>query len=405
MSTLYIRHPARGEGEQALAQYALVADSGTVAQQGEGALRNMADVVASSRKVVVMLAASDVTLLQIKVPPLSTARLKVALPGLVEEHVLGDPADLVLVPAPVSAPDGTRTVAVVQRSWLAPIVKLLLDQGAHGVSALPAQLCLPLEPGTVSGAIRGGEITLRFAQFQGLGLDMTGAEPLVALQTARALAGDAPLTLYLPPAQLGEYQAIAAEAGPGVTLESNEWARWIDGSRTTTLDLVPGLGSAGSRAADWKRWRWPIALALLAFVVNIAGMNIEWLRMKREAEALRQSMMQTFRAAYPNETVILDPAAQMRKNISLAKTAQGEVSADEFVYLSAAFGEAMRSAGREAAIGSLEFRERALNVRLKPEANDPALVNQVKSALAARGLSLTETSAGVWQIRSTGAQS
>lgn len=405
MSTLYIRHPARGEGEHALAQYALVADSGTIAQQGEGALRNMADVMASSRKVVVMLAASDVTLLQVKVPPLSSARLKVALPGLVEEQVLGDPADLVLVPAPVSAPDGTRTVAVVQRSWLEPIVKLLLAQGAHGVSALPAQLCLPLEPGTVSGAIRGGEITLRMAQFQGLGLDMTGAEPLVALQTARALAGDAPLNLYLPPAQLGEYQAIAAEVGPGVTLAADDWSVWVDGSHTTSLDLVPGLGSAGARAADWKRWRWPVALALLAFVVNVAGMNIEWLRMKREAEALRQSMVTTFRAAYPNETVILDPAAQMRKNIAMAKAAQGEVSSNEFVYLAAAFGEAMRGAGREAAIGSLEFRESALNVRLKPEANDPALANQVKSALAARGLSLTETAAGVWQIRSTGAQS
>jgi len=294
---------------------------------------------------------------------------------------------------------------VVQRSWLEPIVKLLLAQGAHGVSALPAQLCLPVEPGTVSGAIRGGEITLRFAQFQGLGLDMTGADPMVALQTARSLAGDAPLTLYVNPAQLGEYQAIAAEAGPGVTLAADEWSNWIDGSHTTSLDLVPGLGSAGSRAADWKRWRWPIGLALLAFVVNIAGLNIEWLRMKREAEALRQSMTTTFRAAYPNETVILDPAAQMRKNIALAKAAQGEVSSDEFVYLAAAFGEAMRGAGREAAIGSLEFRERALNVRLKPEANDPALVNQVKSALSARGLSLTETAAGVWQIRSTGAQS
>ena len=405
MSTLYIRHPARGEGEHALAQYALVADGGKLVQEGEGALRNMADVVASSRKVVVLLAASDVTLLQVKVPPLSSARLKVALPGLVEEQVLGDPSDMVLVPAPVSAPDGTRTVAVVARSWLEPIVRMLIAQGAHAVSALPAQLCLPVEPGTVSGAIRGGEITLRFAQFQGLGLDMTGAEPLVALQTARSLAGDAPLTLYLPSAQFGEYQAIAAEAGAGVALETDAWPHWIDGSHTTSLDLVAGLGSAGARAADWKRWRWPVALALLAFVVNIAGLNVEWLRMKREAEALRLSMMQTFRAAYPNETVILDPAAQMRKNISLAKAAQGEVSSDEFVYLAAAFGEAMRSSGREAAVGSLEFRERALNVRLKPQANDPALANQVKNALAARGLSLTETSAGVWQIRSTGAQS
>ncbi|MGZ8304713.1 MAG: type II secretion system protein GspL, partial [Telluria sp.] len=210
--------------------------------------------------------------------------------------------------------------------------------------------------------------------------------------------------LYLPPAQLGEYQAIGAEAGPGVALDADAWSHWIDGSHTTSLDLVPGLGSAGARSADWKRWRWPIALALLAFVVNIAGMNIEWLRMKREAEALRQSMVQTFRAAYPNETVILDPAAQMRKNIALAKAAQGEVSSDEFVYIAAAFGEAMRAIGRYEVVASLEFRERALTVKLKPEALDPALANQVKGALEVRGLSLTESAPGLWQVRSTGAK-
>ncbi|MGZ8304060.1 MAG: type II secretion system protein GspL [Telluria sp.] len=404
MSTLFIRHPARAEGEHALAQFALVADGGKLVQQGEGALRNMTDVVASSRRVVLMLAASDVTLLQVKVPPLSSARLKAALPGLVEELVLGDPNDNVLMPAPVAGADGTRTVAVVQRAWLAPIVKLLLDQGARAVSALPQQLCLPLEPGNVSGVIRGGEITLRHAQFQGLGLDMAGATPEVALQTARALAGDAPLHLYVPHEQLGEYQALALDAGPGIALEADDWQHWIDGSHSTSLDLVPGLGSAGARAADYKRWRWPTALALLAVVVNIAGLNIEWLRMKGEATVLRQTMLQTFRAAYPNETVILDPAAQMRKNLSLARAAQGEVSPGEFLYLASAVGEAMRGAGRGAAVASMEYRERALTVRLKPEANDPALANQVKGALEARGLSLTEAAAGTWQVRSTGAQ-
>ncbi|WP_229459368.1 type II secretion system protein GspL [Massilia cavernae] len=404
MSTLYIRHPARAEGEYALAQYALVADGGKLVQQGEGALRNMTDVVASSRRVVLMLAASDVTLLQVKVPPLSSARLKAALPGLVEELVLGDPNDNVLMPAPVSAPDGSRTVAVVQRAWLAPIVKLLLDQGTHGVSALPAQLCLPLEPGNVAGAIRGTELALRSAQFQGLGLDMAGATPEMMLQTARSLAGDAPLKLYVPQQQLGEYQAVSAEAGPAITLEADDWRYWIEGAHSTSLDLVPGLGSAGARTADWKRWRWPAALALLALLVNIAGLNVEWLRMKGEATVLRQTMLQTFRAAYPNETVILDPAAQMRKNIAMAKAAQGQVSSDEFIYIASAFGEAMRTVGRNEAIASLEFRERALNVKLKPEAQDPALVNQVKGPLEARGLSLTETAPGAWQVRSTGAK-
>ena len=80
------------------------------------------------------------------------------------------------------------------------------------------------------------------------------------------------------------------------------------------------------------------------------------------------------------------------------------MSSDEFIYIASAFGEAMRAIGRNEAIASLEFRERALTVKLKPEALDPALANQVKGPLEARGLGLTETAPGIWQVRSTGAK-
>jgi general secretion pathway protein L len=403
LTTLYIRHPARAEGEGALSRFALVADSGALVKQGEGALRSLGEVVAASRRVVLLLAAADVTLLHPKVPPLSAARLKAALPGLVEEQVLGDPAECVLVAAPAPAPDGTRAIAVVQRAWLEPLVKSLLAQGARTVAALPAQLCLPLQPGSAAAAIGEREITVRLGPYDGLGLAMAST-PEVALQTVRALAGDAPLTLYVPPAQLGEYQALVTEAEPAVTLEPDDWKHWIAGARTATLDLVPGLGAAGAKVRDWQRWRWPLRLALLAVIVNLAGLNIEWRRLKREADAVRQSMAQTFRAAYPKETVILDPAAQMRKNIALAKANSGQVGPDEFTYLSAAFGEAARGLGRPPAIGSLEYREHALTVKVKPESVDPALTSQLKAALAARNLSLTEAAPGTWQIRSTGAK-
>jgi general secretion pathway protein L len=401
LSTLYIRLAARAEGEGALARFALVADGGSLAQQGEGALRGLGDLVAASRRVLLLLAAADVTLLNVKVPPLSAARLKGALPGLVEEHILGDPSECVLVAAPAQSDDGMRAIAVVQRAWFEPLVRALLAQGARSVAALPAQLCLPLQPGNVTGAIGAGEITLRHGLYQGLGLAID-SPPGVTLQTARALAGDAPLTLYLPPGQLGEYQALASDAGPGITLEPDAWEHWIAGSKTTSLDLVPALGSAGAKARDWRRWRWPLRLAALAVIVNLAGLNIEWLRLKREAEAVRLGMLQTFKATYPKETVILDPLAQMRKNIALAKAAAGQASGDEFTYLAAAFGEAARAAGRAPAIDALDYRERALNVKVKPESVDPALLKQIQAALAARKLSLTEAAPATWQIRNAG---
>jgi general secretion pathway protein L len=402
LTTLYIRHPARAEGEHALCRFAQVSDSGAIEQQGEGSLRNLGDLVGASRRVVLLLAGADVTLLSVQAPPLSGARLKAALPGLVEEHILGDPADCVLVAAP-QQPDDSRPIAVTDRAWLENLVRSLLAQGARSVSAVPAQLCLPLQPGSVSAAVSGTELILREGLYQGFGLALD-ANPAAVLQTARAFSGDAPLVLYVPASQLGEYQALSLEAGPGITFEADDWAHWIAGSKSTSVDLVAGLGAAASPQRDWRRWRWPIALAGLVVVVNLVGLNVDWLRLKREAGTIQQSMTQTFRSAYPNQTTILDPVAQMRQNISRARASTGEVSPDEFTYLAAAFGEAARNLGRQPGIASIEYRERALSVKVKPETVDPGMAAQLRSALAARKLSLQEAAPGNWVIRSTGAK-
>jgi general secretion pathway protein L len=401
LTTLYIRHPARAEGEHALSRFALVNDGGVIEQQGEGPLRNLGDLVGGNR-VMLLLAGADVNLLSVQAPPLTGARLKAALPGLVEEHILGDPSDHVLVAAP-QQPDGTRPIAVVDRDWLELIVRSLLAQGARSVAAVPAQLCLPLQPGSVSAAIQGTELTLRQGLFQGFGLALD-AVPAVVLQTARAFSGDAPLVLYVPHGELGEYQALAVDAGPGITLETDDWAHWIAGSKSTALDLVSGLGAAGSQPRDWRRWRWPIRLVLLALAGNLIGLNIEWLRLKREADTVRQSMTQTFRSVYPNQTTILDPIAQMRQNIARARASTGEVAPDEFTYMASAFGEAARSLPRQPGIASIEYRERALSVKVKPETVDPGLTGQLRTALAARNMRLDEAAPGSWVIRSTGAK-
>jgi general secretion pathway protein L len=401
LATLYIRHPARAEGEGAACRFALVGDGGAIEQQGESPLRSLTDLVAASRRVVLLLAATDVTLLTLRVPPLSGARLKAALPGLVEEHILGDPAEAVLVAGPMQ-PDNTRPVAVVQRDWLESLVRSVLAQGARTVAALPSQLCLPLQPGSVSAAIGAAELILRQSLYQGLGLGLDGP-PAAVLQTARALAGEAPLLMYVPPDQLGEYQALAAEAGPGIALEADHWAHWVAGAKTANFDLVPGIGAAGARATDWRRWRLPIALTALAVVVTLAGLNIEWLRLRGEEAQVRRTIMQAFRSAYPRDPVS-DPVVQMRQNIARAKAASGQVSPDEFTWLAAAFGEAVRESGRPTSVASIEYRERVLTVKVKPESVDPAAVNQLKTALAARGLSLEEAAPATWLIRSPGAK-
>ena len=404
MTTLYIRYPSRAgsaSGPAPACAYALAGDGGHLLQQGASALGNLGDLVASAQRVVLLLAASDVTLLRVQVPPLSAARLKAALPNLVEDQLLGDIADAVMVAGPSQGADGMRSVAVVQRAWLEVLVKALVAQGAHHVSALPAQLCLPFQPGAVSAALSIGddslELAMRQSQYEGLGLALA-PQPEAALHTLRAMAGEAPVTLYLPAPQMAQYAAAAANLAD-ITLLEDHWAHWISAAKSTTMDLVPALGATGAGARQWQRWRWPLRLAVLALVVNIVGINSQWLHLKHEAANVRLAMIQTFKAAYPNETVILDPAAQMRKNIELARVGSGEVGADEFTALSAALGEALSGLPRKDVIATLEYRERALLVKIKPNMVDAAAMAQIKAALAARKLELSEATPGTWRIQ------
>ncbi|MBV6322743.1 type II secretion system protein GspL [Duganella violaceipulchra] len=406
MTTLLIRYPAKASVDSGAAQtcpFALVGDGGNLLQQGASPLGNLSDLVASARRVVLLLAATDVTLLRVVAPPLSAARLKAALPALVEEQVLGDPADCVLAAGAADA-EGARTVAVVQRSWIEVLVKALMAQGAHHIAVLPAQLCLPFQPGSVSAALSTGdagfELILRQSQTMGMGLTLP-AQPQAALQTLRAMAGDEPVTLYLSAAQMAQFAPLVADvdAGHGVTLLEDHWAHWVAASRSAGLDLAPALGASGTSARQWQRWRWPLRIAALALLVNVVGLNVEWLRLKREADAVSLSMLQTFKAAYPKELVILDPAAQMRKNIALAKADGGQPAADEFTALSAALGEALGALPRKDIIATLEYREHALQMKVKPNTVDTGTLAQLRSALAARKLDLSEDRPGTWQIR------
>jgi general secretion pathway protein L len=65
---------------------------------------------------------------------------------------------------------------------------------------------------------------------------------------------------------------------------------------------------------------------VLALLVNVIGINIEWMRLKGEAKVVNQSMAQTFKSVYPKEPLIT-AAGAMGRNIRLAKANSGEAAA------------------------------------------------------------------------------
>jgi general secretion pathway protein L len=288
--------------------------------------------------------------------------------------------------------------------------KSLTALGGRKISALPAQLCLPVPDGTVVAAVmeQGDdiEVAMRLAPQEGIGLSILPDQPETAafevLQSISTVVPHAPVTLYVPQTRLRDYQDsinIAPALEERIKLHADNWPRWITGAENTQVDLMSGFTGGSDAGFNWRPWRWPIGMAVVLLAVNAAALNIDWLRMKREADGLRNNMMQTYRNAFPKETVIVDPVAPLRQKISAGQRDAGQMAADDFLALAAATGEVINGiAPGQRPIASMEYRERALTVKLKPNAG--ITEEQLRPALAARNLSLAQPNAGVFQIRS-----
>lgn len=422
MSILYIRLPSKAAADAATSwtalscPFALVSQGDAIEREGIAPLSGLSALMTKAQRLVLLLAASDVSLLRIKVPPMSAARLKAALPNLVEDQIISDPAECVIVAG--RAIDGMRTVAVVQRAWLESIAATFIGFGARNIVALPSQLCLPYQEGGVSAAINVQQadidVTLRLSEYEGIGLPIMPEQPeSVAHEVVDALSAvvpQGPITLYVAQADVRNFQDAANSLGTPeqrISVFADSWSRWIAGATSMPLDMMAGLGTASGPKLNWGPWRAPLVLAAAVLLINVIGLNVDWWRLKGEANAARTAMTRTYKSAFPNEAPPAFPLEQMRQKISAAKRESGQAAPDDFTALTAAFGEAWAAAGRgrkpgDSGIASLEYRERSLFVRLKTEGEPPT--DQVRKTLAERGLSLaaapSQAGAVVWQIRS-----
>ncbi|WP_175686110.1 type II secretion system protein GspL [Burkholderia anthina] len=450
MSTLIVSLPPREpavplqEWQWPELPFTLVDKAGHVQRAGRAALT----LLPRANATVLIVAARDVLLLAATVPPLKGPKLRQALPNIVEDQLIQDPAGCHIALDPVALPDGRRVLAVVDRAWFRTICDAFTAAGHRHLSAVPATRCLPA-PQAAPDAPADGEATqgapiadaaeplarpTAVAAVLGLA---AAVEPVLVEAGAQPAAAGAPrLELAIARGALGEGFAAPAARASG-TLAALSGGGDVElyelgepGAEPRLASVVPGDGpllpgaqplsfDAFARRAlserldlcqfefesqPWrfdratlKRLRVPIALAAATLGVAVIGMNLHWWKLSRERDALSAQITETLLSAFPKTTTVLDPPAQMQRQLDQLRLAAGELSPNDFLALSSGLSRSMGALPLNG-IASLDYHDRRLDVGFKPEVKvDPDFPQR----LARNGLAgEVDSSTGKWTIRS-----
>jgi general secretion pathway protein L len=287
-----------------------------------------------------VLPASSVLMVRMRLPRLSPTKLAEVLPFAVEDRVAGDPASLHAAAAS-QVVEGLRLAAVVDRAWLLAAAKPLIAAGVNLRAAISETQLLPAaginEWRVLFTAHDPASPVLVTPHAESITLDQPTAAPPASLQLALAKAKTVRKIVLL--ADLAEspadLPALAQSWAAALDLSVHAQAVPLLGGRIQLnempINLLAGLDTslaAGTSAlALFKPAAWVASTALAAHAVLIVADNA---RLAQQESKLRGRITQAFAGAFPTATIV-DPALQMRRNVAQLRAAAGEASESDFL--------------------------------------------------------------------------
>jgi general secretion pathway protein L len=357
------------------------AGDGTNASSGrEESLANLPPGVRSAA-VHVWTQPGDTLLTRATLPTRSRARILQALPYALEDQLLDEPENLHF--AYVREPAGSLAVAVTQRARLNTLLDTLKNNGVRPASLCPGNLALPFYPQAWSAAFVDDELWVRSGEYEGFvsiaALDTAPPLLLAALKEAQARnAAPQRLVLFSPPATL-DPERWGAKLGVPVMVEATDF--WPQ-ARPPALSLLQADFGHG---AHWQQLLQPLRPAAIMLGIWIIAMILidagEWLRLRYDRSVYTSEMRDIFQRSFPEVKTVLDPAAQMQKQIEVMQS-RGSGPSD-LLPLLARVAPVLQTEGR-AKLQGVKYGERSLILEISLP--DFQALEAMKSSLQAANL-------------------
>lgn len=344
-----------------------------------------APLLPKAQRVELYFDAADVLLTTLDAPKLAEGKLRLALPNLLEERLLGAVADAHF--AYTRTDDGRLAVAVIDRALLSRTLQVLDDAQLRPRLAASALYLLPAPPpDQINVRVDDGRGLARWGAHDGVAFDFDGATAPAALQLALRQTGARQV-------QVGGAQAAPLAAALGVDARTVALAD-APAAMDEAIDLLQGAFAPGGRLAGWASGRGAVsgkavlgwsAAAAAAFLL---GLNVYWLQLESEARALREQALAAFRGAFPGYTAPPEDVAQLARlagrELDTLRARAGLTAPGDFSVLGNQAAQLL-AAAPVGAVAALEFRDGVLRVKFKPgQQPDAALQDRLRS-LAVQG--------------------
>ena len=336
MSTLIVTLPKVLASPATLFDYVLTLD-GQLKSEQSSAPAALLPKKGNALEVVAMVPVQQLSWHQVQLPQgllgrrlfqtTSPQRLRAVLDGLLEEHLLDDPAQLHFALEPQAPADSPVWVAVCDRTWLQAALQVLEQAGlpvgrivpAFAPQSLPDSLQVIGEPGdaqVVSTAL-GGVTVWPLSKATVSLLNWPEGQAIVAAPGVAALAE----ALFHRPVALqsAAQQSLQAAQTPWDLAQFD----LANSSRSRTWKILSANLGHFMKAARWRAAR----LGLLALLlVNLAGLNVWAWKEQAAINAQKMAVREVLTRTFPNVRVVVDAPIQMSRELLALQQANGAAS-------------------------------------------------------------------------------
>ena len=282
--------------------------------------------VKNARRIIVLIANSDILLTRTTIPPGSRKLALKAIPYTLEENLAQD-VELMHFAVGRKREDGTVTAAVVEDAIMADWLAQFDDLGIVPDYVAPAVLSLPYDGSSCSMLVDEGNSLIRWGPQQGMAIEVEDAPAMFAAIAEEMEGGKIQaVNLYncsgeqLPP--LDEditFHEMDTNRGRLSPLPPAGKAAWFLASGFDENESINMLQGKYSRQAEWgkvwNKWKIPVVLLALLLLGRTGFLVSEFYSLKAEKQQLTAEIESVYKKAFPSAQKIVKPRVQMENRL------------------------------------------------------------------------------------------